>query len=147
MKTIKVFISQPMYGLTLEKVLEERNQIIEEFKKFAIDSKIMSSDEGDTILDVNLNFNDTVNYKGRMWYLGRSIQAMEEADFIIFSKDWTSAHGCRVEYEAAVQYFNCHVAPNPESNRFCSCDILADGSPVHGKLTCMIDEIFFDRSY
>jgi hypothetical protein len=145
MKTIKVFISQPMNGRPIDNIMKERTSIQEEFCKFAVDSKFMEPE--DAICDVNASFYTTDEGKGRLWYLGRSIQAMEEADYIIFSKDWTSAHGCRVEYEAAAQYFNCHAAPTPGEDRYCRCNVYEDGTPVFGKLTPMIDEIFFKRIY
>ena len=145
MKTIKVFISQPMSGRNIDDILEERTRILEEFREFAVDSKFM--DPEDAICDANLMFYDVEEEKGRLWYLGRSLQAMEEADFVIFSKDWSNAHGCRVEYEAAIQYFNCHVAPNPESCIYVRCEVYADDKPAFGKLTPLIDEIFFNRIY
>lgn len=145
MKTIKVFISQPMSGRELDDIMEERTSILEEFRKFAVDSKFMDPD--DALCDANLMFYDAEEGKGRLWYLGRSIQTMEDADFVIFSKDWTSAHGCRVEYEAAVQYFNCHIQPNPESCIYVRCDVYADDKPAFGKLTPLIDEIFVNRIY
>lgn len=145
MKTIKVFISQAMNGRELDDILEERTLILEEFREFAINSKFMEPE--DAICDVNALFYATAEGKGRLWYLGRSLQAMEDADFVIFSKDWSNANGCRVEYEAATQYFNSHIQPNPESNIYIRCSVHADGQQAFGKLTPLIDEIFVNRIY
>lgn len=145
MKVIKVFISQPMNGRPFEDVMDERRAIMEEFRNFAKDSKFI--DEDTTLIDVNMCFADAEEGRGRIWYLGRSIQTMENADFVIFSKGWFNAHGCRVEYEAAIQYFNCHAATNPESSSYCRCDVYTDDKPAFGKLTPMIDEVFFNRIY
>ena len=145
MKTIKVFISQAMNGRELDDILEERTRILEEFREFAVDSKFIEPE--DAICDANALFYATAEGKGRLWYLGRSLQTMEDADYIIFSKDWSSSSGCRVEYEAAIQYFNCHVAHNPESCIHVRCEVYADDKQTFGKLTPMIDDIFFNRIY
>lgn len=42
---------------------------------------------------------------GRLWYLGRSIQNMDKADYIVFHNHWRSAKGCWVEHAAAEMYF------------------------------------------
>ena len=145
MKTIKVFISQSMNGRPLDDVLNERQTIQDEFRHFAIASKIIEPE--DAICDVNALFYAPAADKGRLWYLGRSIQAMEDAEFVIFSRDWSNANGCRVEYEAATQYFNCHMQPNPESTIYIRCSVHADGTQAFGKLTPFIDEVFFNRIY
>ena len=39
-----------------------------------------------------------------MWYLGKSLEYLADADLAVFALDWPSARGCRIEHEAAVQY-------------------------------------------
>ena len=41
---------------------------------------------------------------GRLMHLGASIQLMEDADLVIFDKDWDKAKGCRVEREIVETY-------------------------------------------
>lgn len=41
---------------------------------------------------------------GRLWYLGRSIQQMEEADAIYFCEGWEDARGCLIERQVAEKY-------------------------------------------
>jgi hypothetical protein len=59
---------------------------------------------GDIELIDNYHHNDAPENAGRLWHLGRSIQMMEEADAIFFVMGWSTARGCCVEYEVAVQY-------------------------------------------
>lgn len=140
MKVIKVFISQPTNGRSFEEVMDERKRMIDEFKELATGAKLI--DEDTTIVDVNMSFADSEEGKGRIWYLGRSLQTMEEADFVIFHKDALKAAGCSVENAAAIRYFaNC------VGTTMASPTIWCDGSSAFGRLTPLIDEIYFNRIY
>ena len=39
-----------------------------------------------------------------MYYLAKSIEAMSEADIVIFANGWEETRGCRIEFEIAKQY-------------------------------------------
>lgn len=140
MKVIKIFISQPMNGRPFKEVMDERKCMIEEFKTWATEAKLI--DEDTTVIDVNMSFADAEEGKGRIWYLGRSIQTMEEADFVIFHKDALNAAGCSVEHMAANRYFANCVSTTTRLP-----DIWCDGSSAVGRLTPLIDEIYFKRIY
>lgn len=45
----------------------------------------------------------------RLWYLGRSIQMLGDADLVIFSRDWLRAKGCLIEYMICGQYEIPHI--------------------------------------
>jgi hypothetical protein len=126
MKRVNVFVSQPMQGLNPTYIAEVREKILDEFRDWGIDAGIF--DENVEIYDVNYNYDKEPEDKnaGILWYLGRSIQTMELADFVIFHKDWRHAFGCSVEWEAANKYFRNSVAN--------------DVSPH-------IDKVRFNRSY
>ena len=104
LKMVKVFFSQPMNGLAIDEILKERTFMLSEFREFLI--KELGFDDDIVIQDVNCMFDEKgPDNAGRLWYLGRSIQTMDNADYIVFHKDWRDANGCRVEYAAALQYF------------------------------------------
>lgn len=103
-KAVKVFFSQPMNGLTDEEIIFERNLMKEEFWDFLCYE--LGFDNDVEIIDVNYIFNDPgPEDAGRLWYLGRSIQNMDKADYIVFHNHWGSAKGCWVEHAAAEMYF------------------------------------------
>lgn len=103
-KTVKVFFSQPMHGLTDEEIKRERNCMMSEFYDYITNE--LGFDYDVVIQDVNNNFDlKGPDGCGRLWYLGRSIQAMDEADYIVFHKDYINANGCRVEHSVARNYF------------------------------------------
>ena len=144
MREINVFISQPMNGRPLEYVLCEREEILDSFRKWGISAGLIEED--DLLVDVNENFGEPVPDKGRLYYLGRSIQNMEDADYVIFVTGYEKAKGCLVEHTAATRYFDNSIdatyrRPNPEP-------VWIDGNEFHkGRITSLIDEIFFNRCY
>lgn len=108
MKTIKVFYSQPMNGRSIKEICEERIKMQQEFMEFL-------EEQGCTdyiLQDVNAHFDlpaEILPYEpGILYYLGRSIQAMDRADYVCFSKNWTNAKGCLVEMNACCVYFDNH---------------------------------------
>lgn len=132
-KVINVFVSQPMNGRDINEIIEERGFMLKEFKLWAIEAGIISND--DRINDCNSEFDDPSPHSssGRMWYLGRSIQAMDDADFVVFHKDHRKAKGCQVEMAVASRYFkNCVHA----SEKCIWCG---------GGITPLISNIFFNK--
>lgn len=87
---MKVFISQPMNGRTNEEIIVERSLAIAELSK-----KIEVS-----LIDTLFDLED----KPPLYYLGKSIEAMADADLVVFIGNWENARGCRIEYEAAREY-------------------------------------------
>lgn len=104
-KVINVFVSQIMHGRDINEIIEERGFMLKEFKLWAIEAGII--DDDDVIKDCNSGFDApaTDSSCGRLWYLGRSIQAMDDADFVIFHKNCRKAKGCQVEMAVASRYF------------------------------------------
>lgn len=110
-KNIFVFISQPMNGRQTNIIAQEREKILKNAKKFMVDNCLMH--EEDELVDANQNWSAPADRSaGRLYYLGRSIQAIDKADFIIFGKGWFEARGCRVEERVAKEYFNYILQPN-----------------------------------
>ena len=83
---MKVFISQPMHGLSIETIQNRRNKYIEKIKSLYPNEKIY------VVNDIVRE--DAPKDAGRLWFLGRAIQDLEKAEAIYFDKDWSSAKGC-----------------------------------------------------
>lgn len=144
MKRVNVFVSQPMQGLNPTYIAEVREKLLDEFRDWGIDAGIF--DENVEIYDVNYLFDEEPkdHDAGRLWYLGRSIQTMELADFVIFHKEWSNASGCSVEHRVASEYFGYRVQPScaiPENTLY------LDDVQAFGRITHNIDEVFFNRKY
>lgn len=143
-KKLKVFISQPMHGRSKEEIETERAAVIDKFEEFAVTSKWMT--EADSIQDVNWMYDEpgTTPVANRIWYLGRSIQKLSSADFVIFVTGWQDAQGCRVEHTVASQYFDYEVGMT--KRRF-KDDYITSNSEVRSIApTDPIDEIWFGRN-
>lgn len=94
----KLFISQPMRGLTEEEILKERERI---HKKA---SEIM----GEPLELIDLLFNNDTGFPENInlpvFYLGKSISLLAEADIAYFGRGWREARGCEIEYTIAMDY-------------------------------------------
>ena len=93
----KLFISQPMRGLTDEEILKAREEIKSRAEKTI----------GEPLELINSFIEDyprEINKSIPVWYLGMSIQFLSQADIAYFGGDWKNARGCRIEYEIANAY-------------------------------------------
>jgi len=92
---MKVFISQPMAGMTDEEILTRRNELIGILKnKYGEDIEIIDS----------FTKSEEIIGKGRIAMLGDSISLMRDADVVFFAHGWNKSAGCNVEHEVCVQY-------------------------------------------
>lgn len=96
----KVFISQPMHGLTIDQIKEVREESYDNIK--------MATGLPD--FDVINNLQENEEYIAgkmqhpRLWYLGNSIRMMGDADVIIFVPGWQDSQGCLIEFMIAKSY-------------------------------------------
>lgn len=90
----KLFISQPMRGKTDEEILKERKALIAKAEERT----------GEKFEVLATFFEDAPAEASPLWYLGKSLEYLADADLAVFALDWPSARGCRIEHEAAVQY-------------------------------------------
>ncbi|MBO4736433.1 MAG: hypothetical protein J5614_08560 [Paludibacteraceae bacterium] len=93
---MKVFISQPMAGLTDEQILERRNELIEKTREWYKGQEL-------EFIDSFTKSEDIVG-RGRIAMLGDSIAKMYDATVCIFATGWQKSSGCKVEHEVCVQY-------------------------------------------
>ena len=45
-----------------------------------------------------------INKSIPVWYLGKSLQFLSQADIAYFGGDWRNARGCKIEHEVADKY-------------------------------------------
>ena len=93
----KLFISQPMRGLTDEEILKAREEIKTRAEQ-AIGEQVELIDS--FVEDYPREINKSIP----VWYLGKSIQFLSQADIAYFGGDWRNARGCKIEYEVANAY-------------------------------------------
>lgn len=100
-KEIKVFVSLPMSGIDSDKVYKRMKEI---FVKFCI--VIGRKDNSITLIDQFFKaFADKESIKNvPVWCLGDSIKMMSKASIVIFSENYMTARGCRVEKNICVDY-------------------------------------------
>ena len=96
---IKVFISQPMRGLFRDEIRKNREKIIDFIKKQHEDQDIEIIDN---IFDIYLN-NDDITNKALLC-LGKSLIEMSKADVCYFTSNYKEFRGCKIEYQAAMDY-------------------------------------------
>lgn len=100
MEKFKVFISQPMKGKTPDEIKKERERLIK------IIADIFSEDDYeiiDSYFEDAPKSEDNVVYE-RIWYLGKSLMKLSEADYAVFGADWVHYDGCYIEHEVCETY-------------------------------------------
>jgi len=88
----KIFVSQPMDGLSKEEVMKIRNELVKEFT----DTMAVEDYE---VIDTRMTLDG-----GPLSYLGKSIELMDEADVVLMAPGWNDARGCVMEFKAAKEY-------------------------------------------
>lgn len=91
---MKVFISQPMNGKTDEQIKKERKILTDKAKsRYGADVEIIDS------------FMEGAPHDAApLWFLGKALQLMSQADVVYFAKDWAKARGCVIENLCAQKY-------------------------------------------
>jgi hypothetical protein len=90
----KLFISQPMRGKTNEEILAVRSKAVESAER----------NLGEKVEVIDSFFQDAPVDAKPLWYLGKSIELLAEADVAYFAKGWEEARGCRIENTCAIEY-------------------------------------------
>ena len=94
----KVFISQPMSGKREKEIMEDRSHILEQISKFGIYEKDLD------VINTYTTEEPPNGSNARLWFLGRTIEKLAQADLVVFAEDWQKARGCRIERECARIY-------------------------------------------
>jgi len=101
MDEIKLFISQPMSNRTTDEILAQRMIIV---RKFINTYPQYTFELLDNYLIENAVY-DQMKVPD-LAYFGTSIVVMAQADVVLFSSDFTTSDGCRMEHALA---YNHHM--------------------------------------
>jgi Asp-tRNA(Asn)/Glu-tRNA(Gln) amidotransferase A subunit family amidase len=89
---MKVIISQPMKGKPEAQIREERAALVAKIEK-----------AGHTVADTIFpDFKDEGNIP--LKYLSKSLEAIAEADAVVFMDGWENTRGCRIEHRCCEDY-------------------------------------------
>jgi len=91
----KLFISQPMRDKTNEEIEKVRQEAVREVQLLYPNEQII-------VLDSFLKTHCT--NQNSLWFLGKSIEVLSNADIAYFCKDWDNYRGCRMEHKACKNY-------------------------------------------
>ena len=94
----KIFISQPMNGLSDLQIIKDRERVI-----VGLYNEGYKPDEI-TIIDTYIEENAPDNVNSGLWYLGKSLELLADADIAVFAKGWRNARGCQIEFKCAADY-------------------------------------------
>lgn len=90
----KIFISQPMKDKTEEEILAERNRAIDTAKTYF--------HEPVEVIDSYIK--DVPQDAKPLWFIGKSLEFMSDADIAVFTPGWKKARGCKIEHSCAKEY-------------------------------------------
>ena len=97
MNKTKIFISQPMNGLSADKIKAERERVCLWLnQKYPDGYEIVDSYIEPSSVKPETNIS--------LWYLAKSIEMLASADVAVFVKGWHNARGCKLEFDCCVQY-------------------------------------------
>ena len=94
----KIFISQPMNGLSDLQISKDRARVIE-----GLYNEGYKPDEI-TVIDTIIEENAPDNVNSGLWYLGKSLVLLSDADIAVFAKGRRNARGCQIEFKCAKEY-------------------------------------------
>lgn len=100
---MKVFISQPMSGLTDAEIVAIREKIFGEYQAEHPDAVLM-----DAYSEVKKRMGEFFTYQhSDVAMLACAIDILADSDVVIFAKGWEHHRGCRIEDKIAT-YYNIH---------------------------------------
>lgn len=98
---LRVFISQPMTGHTLEEVKSEREAVIAIMQQ--LDKGLRTFGHTVEVVD---SFDEEAfkEHRNPLKCLGDCIKIMSTCNVVVFVPGWEKSRGCRVEHQCAVEY-------------------------------------------
>lgn len=105
----KVFVSQPMNGISdqdIEKVRRETIELVKPNLKDTLGTDVFRIIDSTLALDIP----STVKYNQiGIYYLGESLKLLATADIAVFGKGWDEARGCKIEHAVCEAYGIPHI--------------------------------------
>lgn len=90
----KLFISQPMRGKSDEEILMEREKAI----------KAAEGLVGEPVEVIDSFFQSAPVGAKPLWFLGKSLELLADADVAYFAPGWNDARGCIIEHDCDIAY-------------------------------------------
>ena len=91
---MKVFISQPMRDKTDEQIKSEREKAI----------KAIREKHNEEVEIIDSFFENALHNAKPLWFLGKSLELLADADIAYFCKDWDKYRGCKIEHTCEEEY-------------------------------------------
>lgn len=91
---MKLFISQPMSDKTDAQIKSERESAIACIKDIY----------GDDIEIIDSFIESAPSDAKPLWYIGKSLEFLSNANIAFFCEDWELYRGCRMEHSACIEY-------------------------------------------
>lgn len=91
---MKLFISQPMNGLSDEEILKQREEA----------KNLVEYILGEEVEVIDSFIQGAPADAKPLWYLGKSIELLATADVVHFCDGWEDARGCKIERLCAQEY-------------------------------------------
>jgi len=92
---MKIFVSQPMSGLSENEIMETRKRVVDLLKK---------KFPGRNIDVIDQYHQDIPKDAHPLKYLGSDIAMMADADIIVFAEGYIKSRGCYIERQVANTY-------------------------------------------
>ena len=96
---MKIFISMGMKSKSTEQVRQEMQNVFEQIKEKLPDAELIDSVVDGADKHIAIEGDDA-----GLWYMGKSLVLMSEADIVFFVNDYQEFRGCRVEKLCADSY-------------------------------------------
>lgn len=90
----KLFISQPMKGKTDEEILKERELAVKKAEELL----------KEPVEIIDSFFQGAPADAKPLWFLGKSLELLSNADVAYFAKGWHEARGCKIEHNCCLAY-------------------------------------------
>lgn len=97
---MKVFISQPMSGLTDAEIIAVREKIFGDFEAENPNAELL-----DSYGEVKSRMGEYYTYEHpNVAMLSKAVDELADADVILFAPGWEKHRGCRIEEKIATYY-------------------------------------------
>lgn len=90
----KLFISQPMRGKTDAMIKAERTRAIQRAEEIL----------GEQVEVIDSFFEKAPVNAKPLWFLGKALELLSDADAAYFASGWKDARGCRIEHICVLEY-------------------------------------------